>query len=250
MRGIDHLVLANHLQDLDRRVRQEGIGVTIESDFEKLLAVVRRCEQRGPLTPIFDPRHSDIGPHNGFWLHGTDAYGRTAHVQAVRCDDLGARSLADHLAERILDYRPPAEQVDPEGCCSPAPAARQLRGRLCYHGEMWIRPGGDGFRARGLLGPLNRLGVLLAHATWDPDWVWAIVAPDLVDRGLPSKSGYMHMQPKGVGWLLLPEGRRLWEWLIWSGRDDLTMLSDCGPERHLGHVPLPPEILLPAVAAE
>lgn len=250
MKAIDHLVLANHLHALDRKAREEGIAVSIESDFEKLLTVVRRTETRGPLTPVFDPRCSDIGPHNGFWLHGTDAQGRTAHVQAVRCEDLGAGSLADHLAERIYHYRPPAEQVDPEGCRSAAPAAARLRGRLCYHGEMWIRPGDGGFRARGLLGPLNRLGVLLAHATFDPDWIWAIVAPDLVDRGLPSKSGYMHMQPKGVGWRLLPEGRRLWEWIIWSSREDLAMLSDCGPERRVGPVPLSPGLALPAMAAE
>lgn len=239
MQSIDHLALANHLHALDRAVRAQGIRLSIEEDFQKLLEVVEATKERGPLTPVFDPRFSRIAPGEGFWIHGTDAGGRTAHVQAMRLTRLGRASLADHLGKHLFDYRPPAEQVDPADCRSPAPVARRLRGRLCYHGEMWIRPGAEGFRGRGLLGPLNRLGILLAYARWNPDWVWAIVAPPLVERGLPSKSGYMHMQPKGAGWLLLPERRRLWEWIIWSGRDDLAMLADCGPERELGAVAPP-----------
>jgi hypothetical protein len=203
-------------------------GVTLEllDDFTELRRVVERTPNRAPLTPVFDNRVSDVHAGNAFWMLGRGPDGAVVHLQAVRRDDLEGESLSEHLARHGALFLSPHIPAVPEG--SDYAACRYMRsmtGRICYHGEVWLSPEGD-YRGRGLSVLLPRMGVALALMRWSPDYIYGLVHPDLVLKGIPARYGYMHAHPHGVRWRRTDGDGTLDEAITWMTADDMRDLVE------------------------
>ncbi|MEQ8440878.1 MAG: hypothetical protein RIM33_09695 [Alphaproteobacteria bacterium] len=208
------------------RARQKGLTLELMDDFDLLLKVVEETSDRAPLTPIFDNRVCDVGSHNAFWVKGTAADGRVVHLQAVRRDDLEGESLSDFLARMgphlMSPHIPGIPEESDYGACR---YVREMTGRLCYHGEVWLSQTGE-FRGQGLGVALPRLGVALALMRWAPDGIYGFVHPDLVLKGIPARYGYMHTHPFGIRWKRKDGLGTLDESITWMTGEDMSDLIE------------------------
>lgn len=205
---------------------KQGISLELLSDFDDLRKVVAETEERAPLTPVFDNTVSDVTSENGFWILGRDAGGTVVHLQAVRCDDMGKGCLADYLARNgALFMSPHIPGIPAESDYAACRYVRDMKGLVCYHGEVWLSPAGD-FRGRGLSITLPRIGVAVALMRWSPDFIYGLVHPDLVMKGIPARYGYTHFHPHGVRWRRKDGDGSLDEYITWMTRDDMRDLVE------------------------
>ncbi len=220
----DFLNVQYYIDDLVGQAAGQGVTIEVCDDFQELQETVDAIEDRAPLTPIFDWRYSDIGADNGFWIKGTDSGGDVVHVQAARIDTLSEKPLSDYLREKAPLFLSPHIPADIEhstfDSCS---WARESRGSVCYHGEIWIAPKG-GFRARGLVRILPRIVPPIAYQKWRPDYFYGMISSRLVQRGLGAQYGYSHFHPLGIRWKLRDQDGTFDEYIAWMTPDDMSAL--------------------------
>ena len=221
-----HSSLFSAVTRLTGQARAEGMSLTVSDDFDALIEAARRAPGRAPVAPAFDPRVNELGAQNGFWVLGTDGQGRVAHLQAVRLIDTGRRTLRQHIDAHLLDFAPPRCAVDPARSASEAPAATAFGGRLCYHGELWLRDGAEGFRGRGLSAVLTRLGIVLAHLRWAPSVTFALVSAWSIQKALTDDYGYINAEPRGAVWSIDGKAEQQEEWLVWVTQEELGILLE------------------------
>ncbi|MEQ8667140.1 MAG: hypothetical protein RIC16_15590 [Rhodospirillales bacterium] len=216
------------IEHFDQQAFASGLRLELSTDFEMLAAINPHLDKL-PLTPQFDPAVSEIGPVNGFWLKGVDARGEIVHTQAVRFDDLSHTTLALHLKSLRAFYAEPAVSAHPdESCDVSAPAACAITGRICYHGEVWIKKE-SGLRGHDLAHSTPRLALAIALARWLPDFVYGTVQPGIAEKGVVTRYGYRNMEPGGIHWIIPRTGERLDEWLVWMAwRDLIEMIERAG----------------------
>lgn len=222
----EFIELKFYIDGLIEQAAEQGVTVEVCDDFRELQEAVETIEDRAPLTPIFDWRYSDITADNGFWIKGTSTEGQVVHMQAVRIDTLVERSLADYLREQAPLFLSPHIPADAEKSVFNACAwARERRGKVCYHGEIWVSPK-DGFRGRGLGRILPRIVPPIAYQKWQPDCFYGMMAPKLAERGMSAQYGYSHYHPLGIRWKLRDEGGTFDEYLAWMTPDDMAALVE------------------------
>lgn len=206
-----------------------GIQLELHTDFEHMLECSESVDKL-PLTPMFHPEKSEIGAHNGFWLKGTSFDGELVHMQACRVDDLSATTLHLHLESLHAFYADPARTAeDGETCECHAPAACGITGTVCYHGEIWLKGGKNGFRRRNLTAMTPKLVLAIALTRWYPDYIYGMIQRGIATKGVAARYGYRRFQPHGMIWTV-PSSGTLDEWLLWNSRRDLIDLV-MPPER-------------------
>jgi len=214
-----------YLNSVQQIAERHGMALEVSNDFEAFHAIRTAQPKRLPISPIFDHEVCDIGPDNGFWIKGTTDSGELVHLQAVRLEDLTGASLGEHLYAHRDVYAPPGVDVDLERSeYSGAPGTQRITGKVCYHGELWLKGGPNGFRGHGLTAALPRLAMALAHMTWTPDFMFGLVHPLAACKGLPAREGYMHLEPGGILWQRKDSDEIYDEWLVWMGHTDLQYL--------------------------
>jgi hypothetical protein len=200
--------------------------LSIKNDFRQLCDLSKRLAGKPvPFAP-FNPDYTDVGPHNAFWIEGTNGYGETVHVQAVRCDDLSKTTLAHQIHMLLEPYATDemlAETQNPGFCQSEA--ARKITGSVCYHGEIWLRGGRSGYRGQGLSSILPRLILALSLAKWSPDFIWGFGHAWLVEHGIPQKYGYRNLEPRGAYMETSKLSRPINSWIMWLSQADLIDLT-------------------------
>jgi len=226
---VDHLHLARLIAGLEQQARTRGLSLRLRTDFGHLCRLCGDLPDKPSPTAMFNPLLAEIGADNGFWLEGVDRDGRVSHVQAVRRDELAGTTLAQELESLRAFYRDPSLVAAGEYCRSFAPAAREITGRVCYHGEMWLRGGPGGLRGKGLSAVLPKLALAIALARWAPDFVYGFGYPALINNGVMLQYGYCHMQPRVVYWVRPERSEPLDVWIVWLTGRDLVAL--CGPSQ-------------------
>jgi hypothetical protein len=203
-----------------------GMTLSVEEDFEAFARIARQMPGRAPVTPMFDPRHSELRPGRAFWIKGVDASGDVVHLQAARVDDLGDMALIDWLESLQAFYARPMMSAAPhEVCFCAAPHAREIKGRVAYHGEVWLRDGVDGFRGFGLGGVLPRMAIAVALLRWSPDFMYGIAWPKIVQKGMARFYGYRNFQPHGAIWNWQRTPQVLQGDLIWLSRQEMIGMT-------------------------
>ncbi len=203
-----------------------GVRLELHTDFHQFAETVESLN-KGSLSPQFDQNVSNIGPVNGFWLKGLNSRGDIVQVQAVRVDDLDGDSLANHCRSLRFFYRDPAVSAHPKEICEvESPASHGISGIVCYQGEFWIKGGDDGIRGHDFAKILLRVGMAIALARWSPDFIFATVAPVLVEKGVVARYGYHNVQPHGMIWNAPKNGGILDEWLMWLSWRELVDLVE------------------------
>jgi len=219
---INPLDVSRRVGQLERLINDAGITLELRTDFGYLVRLCETLEDKPYPTAMFNPLHHHIGPDNGFWIKGTDKAGDVVHLQAVRLDDLTGTNLARELETLQAFYFDPSVSAEPgENCRSFAHIAKTITGRVCFHGEIWLKPGDNGFRGKGLAGLLPKLATSLALAHFQPDFIYGFGYPPLVNNGTIISYGYRHFEPDVVNWVRPSRDVPLEAWMCWMTYDDL-----------------------------
>ena len=226
---VNHLDLVRYVSEIDEIAKAHGIRLELCKDFREFRDVRSRLQDRTPLSPIFDPGFTDIGPGNGFWIKGTDEDGEIVHLQATRRNDIRGMNLGDHLFELRQLYKLPGLNTNLERSTYNAPAAKTISGTVCYHGEIWLKGGPEGYRGKGLASLLPRMLLALALAEWTPDYIFGFVPTPIAHKGVLAQYGYMHIQPGGILWTEADDGDTVNKWLAWLDREELIYLMQFAP---------------------
>lgn len=214
-----------YISNIEHIAELHGMKIDVSSDFEAFREIRSAQQKRLPISPIFDRQVCDINASNGFWIKGTADNGEIVHLQAVRLETLNDKTLAEHLYQHRDIYAPPGVEVDLEQTDYAAcPSSRRITGRVCYHGELWLKGGPGGYRGHGLTAALPRLALALAHMAWSPDYMFGLVHPLAACKGLAAREGYMHLEPGGILWHRKDQSEVYDEWLVWMSHHDLEHL--------------------------
>ena len=230
----DYLQISRYIADIDSFAKSKGIRLSIRTDFDHLWELCRRLPGKPVPAVLFDPNSVEINSENALWIEGTNGGGEVVHVQAVRYDDLTGTTLADEIDSLSKHFATPEalEKSDQTKFCH-APSAAQITGKVCYHGEIWLRGGSNGYRGQGLSSILPRLVLGLALAKWTPDYIWGLGHSWLIERGIPQKYGYRHVEAKGAYMEHSKFSRPVDSWIMWMTQSDLIDLTHFEPHQNL-----------------
>jgi hypothetical protein len=213
-----HQTLGRFILLADAVVRRRGITLSLEDDFEALLALNEANRAHWyPLAPSFDPRVGAVHAGNGFWICGRDDNGDAVLTQVVRHFPMTDTTLASELDNLRVFYADPARQARPdESCQTSAASAARIGGSVVYSGGTWFRPD---FRGRGLASVVPRLGRSIALSRWNTDYAFSLVERRLVEQNLPRRYGFRCVE-YGVSWRNSKVGKDLDFALVSIAKDD------------------------------
>lgn len=170
-----------------------GLQLRISADFDRLIDLSKQQRENWPpLSPIFDPKYSDLGPDTSFLIECVDELGDTVMTSAGRLYDHGDRSLADDLRSLRVFYRDPERYLASGDVVTvTAPSAEYIFGRTGYSGAVWVRPD---YRRHGLTKVIPRLTRSLLLTRWNTPVFWATIAPSLDAVGVTRAYGSWHVE--------------------------------------------------------
>jgi len=219
---------ARLISAIDSLALEEGMELTIGTDFETYAELRRYQDGRGPVSAMFDPAVADVNEMNGFWVLGRNAAGDIVHTQAVRSFDMNDEATARRFYGNLDSYFSKVHDADALGarCAFPMMRQRIQGGKVCYHGEIWLS---REYRGRGLSALLPHLLMALAFVRWAPVYMFGLVPAKLASCGIACQYGYYHVEPEGF---VLEGGGPATanRWLVWMADDDLHRLLQQAPE--------------------
>lgn len=206
----DPLGTAKVCAALAAEIEQMGFAVSIGHDARKFNAA-KLAARNKPVSPFFDPAVNNFTPERFFCMVLTSASGVTVGLQAYRYDyvDTSLSDWGPNLTIGLAMLR--QELMVPSNAPPPRNSiAERIRGKLVYHGELWIDPH---VRNRKLMEKFSRLGMILSLIKWNPDSVWALSSGRMASYGHPSRMGYTYMEKGFLRWQWASDGIDLTEWL-------------------------------------
>ncbi len=230
-----HAVLGRFLLLADRAARDRGVYLSLEDDFDALLALneANRAHWH-PLAPSFHPRCSAIDGDNGFWILGRNEDGEAVLTQVVRYYPLNDTSLADELRTLRFFYADPARHAQRgERCEVSAPTAARIRGRVVNSGGTWFRPD---YRGRGLASIVPRMARAIALSRWDTDFAFSLVLRRLAEKGASRRYGFRQVE-YAVDWRGSTAGEHLDFALMWIAQDDFVFDLETTMVLHNANLP-------------
>jgi hypothetical protein len=81
--------------------------------------------------------------------------------------------------------------------------AERLRGKLVYHGELWVD---RGVKSRKVIELYSRLGLVLALIKWNPDAIWALASHQMATHGHSARMGFTYLERGFLRWQWNAEG--------------------------------------------
>lgn len=213
------------LSEAAKILHDQQMTVTIGHDFNEYDQIVSAGRSRQPVSLPFRSELHNLSKSNAFWICGHTQDGRLAHTQAVRLVDVGEASLGSFLRRSFRQFPPSGVALDMAGSRYQAgPGARRIRGRLCYHGEMWLDEEAGNYRGRGLSSVLSRMGFAIALRDLNPDFIFAFMVRGVAFKGLAERAGFMHTEPASLMWKLADKDRVVEAFTAYLSRDDLRYL--------------------------
>ncbi|MBT4889121.1 MAG: hypothetical protein HON65_06170 [Rhodospirillales bacterium] len=220
----------NYITSILKVAESKGVHLEIGNDFTTFCNFSKIQPQKGHAAPLFDPEFSSVSPANGFWVKGVNDKDEIIHTQAARLIDLSGITLSDHLRQYLKDYRPHGDKVDSKkSSCYLSPASSKITGKLCYHGELWLKSGRNNLGG-SLTAALTRLVPAMSSLLWSPDYFFGIMEPHAACKGLLAREGYTHLEQGSIFWHQPNKADPLEEWLAWMTQEDLEHLMRVPPE--------------------
>ena len=211
-------LFARFLTRTDRLLASRGLRVTIERDFDALLALNQETRKTGnPLTPNFSPEFGYDGT-DGYWLAARNRENQIVATLVGRVYDMRKTTLAAELESLRVFYVDPARhRLRNETCVNTTQQAREISGRVLYSGGAWVRPDA---RGTGLTAILPRISKVYAIGHWYADWAIALLQPILVRKGVAQRYGITNVE-YGVHWTGMRAGEL--EFVLgWLHRDEIV----------------------------
>lgn len=210
--------------------KKGSVRITVNDDLDQLFDIYDRVAEPRPTAAVFEPRRFAF--LDGFWIKGTEVgSGRLMHLQAVGLVDLGDQRLSAYLQSNLDLYRPLELCLEPAACAFDSAGGRTINGLSCYHGELWVLGGRNGYQGTRLAEPLTRFAVHLAHKRFAPDYIWALMAGKKIRTRFYNRIGYARASPKGAIWTNTLGQTELEEFVVWSDQTDLAQLLSREPNR-------------------
>jgi hypothetical protein len=204
----DPLRTVSAISGLIRQGADQGLTFRLFTDFSEL-ARQRQLLRRSDVSPMFDPLASRGLAERGFWMSLADAEGKTVGLQAFRLDDADPNLAEWVLGWMMGHYARRREMIVPQATLPPEHSLSHLiRGRVVYHGELWIDK-----QAKGCFPLFPRIGMLLALVKWQPEAIWALTGQSMATRGHMVRMGYGHLEQSFLTWEWQPEGAEQAEWI-------------------------------------
>ncbi len=204
----DPLKAVSAISGLIQSAAEAGLSFNISTDFAELSRQRKRL-RNSDVSPIFDLQAGRSLSERGFWMSVSDRAGQVVGLQAFRLDDADP-----NLAEWVLGwmmglYARRREMIVPRGVMPPEHSLSHLiRGRVVYHGELWIDK-----HAKGCFPVFPRVGMLLAMVKWQPEAIWALTGQSMATRGHMVRMGYGHLEQSFLTWEWEPDGAEQAEWI-------------------------------------
>jgi len=209
-------------------VSTNGITLEIGSDFQVFENALLRQPDRHPIGPLFASKDNKLDESNGFWIIGKDTKAEIVHTQAMRIIELKKQTLASYLDARFLEFIP--YKIDEEkSCYCSTPGARNISGMACYHGELWLKDGAEGYRGGGMTTLLARLALIIGLYRLSPDYIFGFMFSMAACKGLAAREGYMHTDPACIHWCLPGQDKMNETWMVWMNREDIRHLMNNSP---------------------
>lgn len=220
------LQVSRFLQVYDAAAARKGIKVSIGFDFDEYIAITRATPTKGRTYPNFRPDRSPIKPVEGFWILGVDKNSDVALLEAARLYDLSHSNFAEHLQSLKVFFAEPALHAHHQDRCTCiAPSAKKITGKVAYLGDRWVR---RDLRGQGMSKIMAGLARGVSYAMWAPDFLCALVARQLVEKGVVY--GYTHHEPGGSILRLVEEDIVDDDCLVWQTGEELKGLVEGGNE--------------------
>jgi len=217
------LGMAKVVCDLHVSLESVGFQVALSEDLARF-ASVKETVREERVTPYFDSSIVSLAPGRALWMELRDGSGKTVGLQAFRLDQVES-SLADWCATytiglymRRQEILVPTHTAPPRGSLS-----ERLRGRLVYHGELWIE---NHVRNRRVMEHFGRLGMLLCLIRWNPDAIWALADQPMATHGHLTRMGYSALERGFFRWQWVSYGIDPVEWLAMSERSSIEQLVE------------------------
>lgn len=221
MSALSLFSMIRKVSNVINELRAAGMRVEVGDDFVAYRRLRNSQTDRPPLYPMFDISCSYVDQTNAFWVCGFDEEDQLVHTQAIRLLDMSGLTLGQHMNMHRHKYITPNSTPDPDMTFySQARALEKITGKVCYHGEFWLKGGDGGLRQKGLTPLLSRLVFELARNTWCPDFVFGFVPTPLAMKGIHTRYGYHHCEP-GV-WHGPDQQVTDEDSLVWMDREDIA----------------------------
>ena len=205
------------LQRSERLLDERGLRVTIEHDFDALLALNQETRKTGnPLTPNFSPEFGYDGT-DGYWLAARNRADEVVATIVGRVYTWPETTLAQELERLHVFYDDPDRyRLPSEACVNTTQQAHLITGRVLYGGGAWVRPD---VRGTGLTAILPRISKIYAIGRWNPQWSITLLQPVLVRKGVGRRYGFSNIE-FGVHWSGMAIGNLDFA-LAWLDRDEV-----------------------------
>ncbi|WP_128917198.1 hypothetical protein [Bradyrhizobium nanningense] len=217
---VNALQVSRFIAAYDQAADQKGIKISVGFDFEEYVSITSVLPTKGRTYPNFRPDRSPIVPGYGYWIIGVNKDDDVVLTEAARLYDLSESSFSHHLESLKAFYGDPAIHAHPrDRCVCKAPSAKEITGRVAYHGDRWVR---EDFRGQGIAKIIAGTARGVSLSMWSPDFVCGLVARRLLEKG--SVYGYAHHEPGGSILQLVNENIVDDDWLTWLTGDELRRL--------------------------
>lgn len=201
------------------------MSLTVGEDFEEYQDLLAEGRPDQPLGVPFNPDLQPITHSNAFWIVGRDSAGKIVHTQAMRMIDLGGVMLSDYMRAHFTDFPPTLPDIDFDRSRYRAgPGARQIHGRVCYHGEVWLDGSTKEFRGSGVSSVLGRFAFMTAMLRWSPDFVFGFMPKAVAHKGFSERQGYLHAEPGALRWLRKENDNPLEGFMVYMSKEDIRFL--------------------------
>ena len=213
------------LSEAAKILHEQKMIVTVGYDFNEYKRIVSEGRPHQPVSLPFRAEMHNLSKDNAFWICGHTEHGQLAHTQAVRLVNVGEQSLGSYMRRSFRQFPPAGVPLDMAASRYRAgPGAKRIKGRLCYHGEMWLDESAGNYRGRGLSSVLSRMGFALALRDLNPDFIFAFMVGSVAFKGLVERAGFMHTEPASLSWKVVDRERAIEAFTAYISREDLRYL--------------------------
>ncbi|MET4328690.1 hypothetical protein ABIB80_004525 [Bradyrhizobium sp. i1.15.2] len=221
---VNPLNVSRFLQIYDEAAAQKGVSLSVGFDFHKYVSITRATPTKGRTYPNFRPDRSPIKPGEGYWMIGVDKNNDVALLQAARLYELSHSNFAEHLQSLKAFYADPTIHAHPEDrCICTAPSAKQMIGKVAYHGDLWVR---KDYRGQGMPKIMAGISHGVSLAMWAPDFLCGLVPRWLLDKGVVAQYENRHHEPGGSILQLVEENIVDDDWLTWTTGEEVRRRVD------------------------
>lgn len=189
--------IANAYGRLQSIVQSMGFRAETITDFARFEVMASENNPK-PISTQFRDEYFDLRATNALaFALFDDRTSELVSLNAVRLDDIGQISLADHW-----DKQHKRIYQATQGALH-APGAYSITGKTVYQGDMFV---GKAWRGQHVASYSSHMLMLLAVMQWQPDYVYCFVGKDQALRGQGIKYGFYCNEMRGAHHLTFAVG--------------------------------------------